>query len=241
MTLSMNDNLQSWVETEYGRHPIRNHAYFDHLNSDACSLEAFVHSQKQFFFAVRYFSRPMAALTSRMTRSAQRQGLVHNLAEEHGYEDSAGFTSRSSRLAHDLTFTVFLDRLGVPPETMTNLSEGVEVRAFNTSLMGTCMMEPVPLAFACMGVIERAFADISLRIGQAVVQRGWIQKGQLIHYNVHAEIDHRHAADFFDAVSEDWDRAGEGREQIQDGVRLGLHLFNRLYDDLLALGDSVSQ
>lgn len=116
---------------------------------------------------------------------------------------------------------------------MAALREGAAARAFNTCLMGTCLMEPAPLALGCLGIIELEFAGISARIGDTVVQRGWIPETALVHYSLHAAIDERHAADFFDVVAEDWRRSSEKRREIQDGVRLGRHVFARLYEDLL--------
>ncbi len=117
---------------------------------------------------------------------------------------------------------------------MKDVREGAAARAFNNALMGVCMMEPVTAAFGCMGIIEHAFAGISTLIGATVVRRGWIRSEELVHYKLHAEIDERHAADFFEVVSADWHADAARRAEIEDGVRLGLHVFRRFYDDLLA-------
>jgi len=55
-----------------------------------------------------------------------------------------------------------------------------------------------------MGIIEYAFAGISATIGQAVVERGWIRQGDLVHYALHAEIDERHAQEFFAVIEPKW-------------------------------------
>lgn len=196
------------------------------------SREIFTRTQEQFFFAVRYFSRPMAALTARMPDSVSRRGLVHNLAEEHG-ADEASPAALDAALAHDRTFMRFLGTLGVAQEQITKLQAGPAVAAFNNTLMGVCLMEPVSLAFGCLGIIEHAFAGISARIGATVVQRGWISEPELVHYKLHAEIDERHAANFFNVVATEWQNSRQRRDEIEDGVRLGLHVFSRLYEDLL--------
>ena len=189
----------------------------------------FIATQTQFFFAVRYFSRPMAALMARMPSSALRQGLIHNLAEEHG-ADEARRGVLNPTLAHDQTFYRFLSTLGVIVDE--TVQEGPAVRAFNNTLMGVCLMEPVALAFGCLGVIEHAFAGVSAKIASVVVQRGWIPDGEIVHYNLHAEIDERHAADFFKVVANDWQTSDATRAEIMNGVRTGLHVFGRLYQDL---------
>jgi pyrroloquinoline-quinone synthase len=230
------DCVEGWTV----RRPILANAYFTSLRDGTMSREVFVRSQKQFFFAVRYFSRPMAALMARMPDSASRQGLIHNLSEEHGFDDEGGRADFDPALAHDLTFLDFLRTLGIGAAEMAREREGPEVRAFNAGLMGACMMERSETAFGCMGVIEYAFADICERIGREVVERGWIAADELVHYKLHAQIDKRHAADFFAVVEGAWHRNAAARVAVEDGILLGLHLFNRLYEDLRTLpGDGL--
>jgi pyrroloquinoline-quinone synthase len=225
-------SLITWVAREAEKKPILSNRYFQKLALGG-DPAWFIATQQQFFFAVRYFSRPMAALTARMPSSTLRQGLVHNLAEEQGASYDHAVESDPS-LAHDMTFLQFLGTLGVGKDKVAALREGPSVRAFNTSLMGTCMMEPIPVAFGCMGVIEYAFAGISAKIGESVVRHGWIPHEDLVHYKLHAEIDERHAAEFFQVVEPDWAGDPARRAKIEDGVRLGLHVFGRFYEDLLS-------
>ena len=227
------------VEQWTRRLPILSNDYFTALDDDSMSREVFARTQKQFYFAVRYFSRPMAALMARMPDSASRQGLIHNLSEEHGFDDesegeSPGF---DPALAHDLTFLAFLRTLGVTPQEMAKEREAPGVRAFNVALMGACQMERIETAFGCLGVIEYAFADICELIGRKVVERGWIARDDLVHYKLHAQIDKRHAADFFKVVDGAWNRDPAARIAVEDGIQLGLHVFNRLYLDLDPLPD----
>jgi pyrroloquinoline-quinone synthase len=224
------DELQTWVCEQAAQRAIPRHDYFRNLVSGGMSREQFAATQRQFFFAVQYFPRPMAALMARMPRSSLRQGLVHNIMEEHGGDEEV-LSPMDPALAHDRTFVHFLETLGAAGE-MGALREGPAVRAFNTSLIGTCLMEPVETAFGCLGVIEHAFADLSAIIGRIVVVRGWIAEADLVHYKLHAEIDQRHAADFFKVAADAWAAGGERRKAVEDGVHLGLHVFDRLYADL---------
>lgn len=221
--------LNTWVRAQVEGRPISQSDYFRHLGSGGMSREQFAMTQRQFFFAVRYFPRPMAALMARMPASGLRQGLIHNLMEEHGGDEIG--SSLDPALAHDRTFLRFLETLGAT-DGMSEERESAPVRAFNTSLMGTCLMEPVETAFGCLGIIEQVFAGLSSIIGETVVRRGWIAAGDLIHYTLHAQIDERHAADFFKVVADAWEEGGERRQAIEDGVHLGLHVFVRLYSDL---------
>ncbi|WP_395737055.1 TenA family transcriptional regulator [Prosthecobacter sp.] len=225
------EELLSWVAAQADACRILKNHYFTALEDGSLDRERFCETQQQFFFAVRYFSRPMAALMARMPSSALRRSLVHNLAEEHGYVDEVAPVFDPA-LAHDMTFLRFLETLGVSRAEMNHVREAEAVRAFNTSLMGVCMMERTDLALACLGVIEHVFADISARIGRTAVERGWVPAEKLVHYNLHQEIDGRHAAEFFECVLQAWQGGGEGRAAVEDGVKLGLHVFDRLYVDL---------
>lgn len=236
--MAESSELVAWVSTEAKKRPILANRYFQMLDSGT-NREWFVATQQQFYFAVRYFSRPMAALTARMPDSSLRQGLVHNLAEEQGADEKVS-AALDPALAHDMTFLRFLGTLGVGKPQMAALREGPVIRAFNNALMGACVMEPVTLAFGCMGVIEHAFAGISAKIGESVVRHGWIAQDDLVHYKLHAEIDERHAADFFQVVADDWAAQPARRAEVEDGVRLGLHVFGRLYEDLLTEAEGAA-
>jgi pyrroloquinoline-quinone synthase len=233
------DTLLAWVDEAMARQAILENRYFASLRDGTMSRDAFRDSQQQFAFAVSFFSRSMAALLARMPESAQRQPLIHNLAEEHGFDEGdhsgrpAGFDPARS---HDLTIRSFLRTLGVSREEIAHARQGRAVRAFNLGLFGACAMERTELAFAALGVIEYAFAGISARIGQEVVRRGWLAEGGLIHYNLHAEIDQRHAADFFQAIEPAWQSGGQARLAIEDGIEFGLHIFNQLYEELTGDG-----
>jgi pyrroloquinoline-quinone synthase len=197
--------------------------YFQRLQSDEMDRDAFLASQKQFFFAVRFFPRPMNILLARLPEPADRLLILENVVEEHGHMNASGF--------HVTTFTQFLMSLGAkgsvdPP--------GPEVTAFNHILTTACAHDIFEKGVACMGVIERAFADISTIIGQAVVSRGWIREEELVHYKLHAAIDRQHAEDFFSTIALGWNDR-ERQKHIRDGLVLGLYAFNRLYADMNAM------
>jgi pyrroloquinoline-quinone synthase len=204
--------------------PIVGQSYFQRLVDGRMGLDEFTATQQQFFFAVRYFSRPVAALVARCPDSAMRMDLVHDLAEEQG-----DFIPTE---AHDRTFARFLASIGVTPGRMKQAAEGPGVRAFNLALMGACQNGELELAFGCLGIIEHAFADISALIGRAVVARGWVTEGNLVHYKLHAEIDKRHAEEFFAVVEPAWQVDGLKQKSIRQGLELGRHVFSRLYEDL---------
>ncbi len=204
--------------------PILGQSYFTRLKDRGMGLAEFMTTQRQFYFAVRYFSRPIAALVARCPDSTMRMDLVHNLAEEQG-----DFMPLE---AHDRTFLRFLASIGVQPAEMKRETEGAAVRAFNCALMGACQGAEMEVAFGCLGFIEHAFADISAFIGLAVVARHWVTHENLVHYKLHAAIDKRHAEEFFAVVESAWQADPAKRELIRQGMDLGRHVFARLYEDL---------
>ena len=213
-------SVQAAADSLLTRHPLLSQGYFAHLQAGKMERASFVNSQRQFYHAVTFFSRAMAALMARLPNSASRQVLMHNLAEEHGWDDEGQQGFRAS-MAHDCTFRAFLERLGVEPAP-----EGPEVRAFNLALYGACTCESTALAFACLGMIEYAFADISALIGEAVAANGWIEPAEMVHYTVHAAIDKGHAAQFFGSIE------GACRHEVESGLELGWYIFRQLYQNL---------
>lgn len=201
--------------------------YFTELANGRLSLEAFRASQEQFFFAVAFFSRPMAGLVARSPDYASRVDILHNVVEEHG-----DFHMASS---HAATFQVFLRSLGAEPARLGTLRPAPAVHAFNSVLYSACLLEELELGVACMGIIEYAFAELSARIGNGIVDRGWITRENLVHYTLHAELDQRHAEEFFQLVEPKWQDTDK-RERIERGLALGAHVFNQLYRDLHRLG-----
>jgi pyrroloquinoline-quinone synthase len=203
--------------------------YLESLANGTMSLEYFRRSQEQFFFAVTFFPRPMAALVARIPNPRSRLDILHNLLEEHGDFQEEEF--------HHTTFQKFLRSIGSQPEKLDALTLWPAVRAFNSVLTASCLLDELEVGVACMGIIECAFAGISAAIGKSVVERGWVKSEALIHYKLHAEIDQRHAEEFFAVVESRWDDK-HGRYLIEQGLELGAYIFDRLYRDLLATAQS---
>src|SRR6267378_1235480 len=87
---------------------IRRNPYLQTLQDGSMSLESFRRSQEQFFFAVSFFPRPMAALVGRLPNQQARLDILHNLVEEHGEFNEDSF--------HHTTFQHFLRSIGSEPE-----------------------------------------------------------------------------------------------------------------------------
>src|SRR4051812_15114042 len=63
---------------------LRSNPYLRALKTGSMSLAQFRHSQEQFFWAVSFFSRPMAAMVARIPDAKARLDILHNVVEEHG-------------------------------------------------------------------------------------------------------------------------------------------------------------
>lgn len=214
------------ADTELMRSGIWENPYFETLRNGTMSHESFRASQEHFYFAVAFFSRPMAGLVARLPDYASRASILHNVVEEHG-------DFRLSH-AHASTFDAFLRSLGSDPERVHALRPVPAVHAFNSVLFSVCLLEEIEIAIGCLGIIEYAFAELSARIGRSVVARGWVQENALVHYTLHAELDKRHAEEFFALVEDQWSDSAK-RELIERGLTLGAHIFDRLYRELSQL------
>jgi len=201
--------------------------YLQALQDGSMTLESFRRSQEQFFFAVTFFPRPMAALVGRIPNPKARIDILHNLVEEHG--------EFNEELFHHTTFQRFLRSIGSEPEKIEITATSPAMRAFNSVLTCACVLDELEVGVACMGIIEYAFSGISAIIGQAVVQRDWVRQEDLVHYALHAQIDKRHAEEFFAVIEPGWDDQAR-RYFIEQGLELGAYVFDRLYWDLHALG-----
>ena len=209
---------------------IKDNPYLAALKKGDMSRDCFRLTQEQFFFAVTFFPRPMAALVGRIDDPHLRLDILHNLVEEHGEFDAQAF--------HHNTFREFLRTLGTEAHKLDATGVWPELRAFNSVLTAACVLDELEVGIGCMGIIEYAFAGISATIGRAVVDRGWVSAQELVHYKLHAEIDERHADEFFAVVEPRWNN-GARRYYIEQGLELGAYIFDRLYRDLFAKGMDV--
>ncbi|MDB5292784.1 MAG: iron-containing redox enzyme family protein [Phycisphaerales bacterium] len=223
MTLPRAPRVTACADAILQRVDLLNNPYFKALGDGSMSKECFRATQEQFLFAVRYFPRPMAALISRLPEPTLRIGILHNIVEEHGDFEESRF--------HQNTFRQFLSSIGSAGPKTDGPAMWPAVHAFNSILMSACACDELETGVCCLGIIERAFADISTLIGRAVVGRGWVAPNDLVHYTVHAELDVRHADDFFAMVEPEWDDPRR-RCAVEQGLELGAYAFDALYRGL---------
>ena len=208
---------QTWADLNLFKSP-----YFSSLLNGKMTKEHFVHTQKAFYHAVSYFSRPMCLLASRINSTSARMDLIENIYEEHGEMDAESF--------HENTFKKWLQRLQSGSEIDLPLAACID--SFNSALMGVCQADPVEKGICCLGIIEYMFSHISKTIAESAVQLNWISHQNLIHYNLHADLDVKHAQDLFEIVNK---LPNSNVDPCLEGIRLGAFIFARLFDDLFQL------
>ena len=208
------------ADTNHRRNP-----YFVALADGTFAVEDFIETQIQFYFAVVFFSRPMAAVAAKIPSARLRREVLRNVWEEHGEGEEVH--------QHGSTFLAFLHRLGgIGQEELQARPLWPEVRQFNTVLTGATVMDEYLVGVGVMGMIEHMFADISSILGQGVLARGFLAEDQIIHYHLHEKLDIRHARDFFNVLLPAWESSEDDRYYIEQGLRLGAHCFYTLYDGL---------
>lgn len=221
MIASLEETIEDFLEDlDYMSNP-----YFVQLQNGDFTRADFLETQIQFYFAVDFFPRPMSALAAKIPTHDRRLEVLENVFEEHGEGEPEEF--------HKNTFLEFLHRLGgITKEDVESRALWPEVRHFNTTLAGACVMDEYIVGVGMMGMIERMFVDISAAIGQAVLDRGWLDDDELIHYNLHKELDLKHAEDFFEILEEPWKESERNQYYIKQGLKLGGYAFNDMYEGL---------
>ena len=219
--MTLNELIEKVLkDTNYRENP-----YFVNLREKSFDKEDFLETQMQFFYAVIFFSRPMAALAAKIPTPELRLEVLRNVWEEHG--------EGSLTHGHGRTFLEFLRRLGgVREEDVYLRGLWADVRIFNTTLSGASVLDDFIVAVGTLGMIERMFSDISAWIGQGVIANGWLTEDEMIHYKLHQELDIKHSEDFFKILDAPFQKSAENRYLIEQGLRLGATVFNNLYTGL---------
>ena len=201
--------------------------YFIGLKQGTFGRADFVETQVQFYFAVVFFSRPMAVLAARIPSPELRIEVLRNVWEEHGEGDHKAF--------HAETFRTLLERLdSIDQKDIASRVLWPEVRAFNTALSGCSLLDDWEVAAACFAMIERMFVDASAWIAEALVAKGWLNQSEMIHYELHKTLDVKHSDDFLRVIHAGTDPSPRTEYLIRQGLRLGACLFRNLYDGLHA-------
>lgn len=182
----------------------------------------FVRSQVQFFFAVEAYPRHLSGLAARSAAPGARKVLEDNIRDEAG----AGHAANS----HVATFRALLSNLGVSAAETDATPHWPCVDAFNAGVRDACLQGPEAGGLAAVAAIEDLFTTISRDLGRAIVERTWLGRDEVVHYNVHETLDRAHA----DALYRELDAAPPSEERaIAVGLETGIGLMARLYAGLL--------
>lgn len=218
--------MRKVIERVLAEVPWRANPYFMGLREQRFRKADFIETQVQFYFAVIFFARPMAALAAKIPTAELRVEVLRNVWEEHGQGEL--------KLTHGSTFRELLKRLGgLEEDDINERALWPEVRVFNTALAGCCVLDDHLISCGAMGIIERMFSEISAWIGKGIVDNGWLTADQMVHYDVHEKLDVKHSDDFFKVLEASWNSGGvEERYYIEQGLRMGAVLFDGLYEGL---------
>lgn len=203
----MNETLAIFLQA----YNFRKIKFFEDLASGEMSLDQFLLTQEQFYHAVTGFSVPLALVIAGIPEHENRVKILKNMGETQG-----------------TTFTELLKRLSGKASITIPLAQE-EVLLFNSTLDTICRNQHYLKGVAALGMIERMFADISGFMGNTIVERGWLPKERIIHYNVNPKLDTAHAEDFFSILRSHYENH---REIIDEGLMLGAITLLKLFEQL---------
>ncbi len=188
----------------------------------AVSQHDFVQTQLQFFFAVEAYPSHLATLAARSKTPGARKTLEENVRDEQG----AGHAAHS----HAQTFRGLLEKLGVTAAETDATPHWPCVDVFNAGVKEACGAAPEESGLATVAAIEDLFTTISRDLGNAIVNRGWLAREEVVHYNVQETLDRTHA----DALYRELDAVGDSAApQVVKGLEKGVGLMADLYAGLL--------
>ena len=202
----------------------RDNPYFVALRDKSFDREDFVETQIAFSHQVGFFNRAMLIAASRITMPNRRWPLVANVVDEH----HGGETD----LAHHYTIREFVCRVSGDPNIDIDARAAWPEGRQNVATMFGIATKGYNLGLAGPAMIERMFADISNWISIESIENGWITEDRMIHYNLHAEIDMRHAKELFVILREDWEKGPDWRYYVWQGMWVGGWSFNMLWRGL---------
>jgi len=216
--------LTKFIQELKEKTPILDQPYFRSLNNGDMSKEKFKKTQVCFYDAVLFFSRPMFIIAGGLNSYKDRNIILENILDEHGY----GIIENS----HGNTYRKYLLSLGINDEQINSRTPTKATKGFNKTLMETALKRKKEISVSMMGIIEERYAEISQVLIRAVIKNGWLNKKKVTHYKLHEELDIQHAKGFYKLISPGWGKSFK-KKQIQRGLILGNELIIGLYNDLL--------
>src|SRR5256885_8046968 len=99
----MTDDMHALIDEVLADVDVAKNPYLIALQDGTFAKDDFVETQFQFFHAVTFFARPMAALAAKIPDASMRVEILRNVWEEHG----EGVRDKM----HGTTFKLFLARV----------------------------------------------------------------------------------------------------------------------------------
>jgi pyrroloquinoline quinone (PQQ) biosynthesis protein C len=182
------------------------------------SRAAFVRTQIQFLFAVEPYADCLAMLAARCESAEARRVLEQNVRDEQGAGDPDH--------AHGATFRALLGKFGVTAAQIDASARWPCVEAFNAGVREACTTGPEQSGIATIAAIEDLFTHVSSELGRGIVVQGWLAREEVVHYNVHKELDRIHADALYALLD-------PTNESVAPGLSRGVELLVDLYAGLL--------
>ena len=127
--------------------------YLVALADGSLDLEDFTETQIQFYYAVVFFNRPMAACAAKIPSTRLHREILRNVRGEHGEGEDED--------AHGETFLAFLAGLAeLTPNEVRSRTLWPEVRMFNTTLTGASKVVSDMLGHASVSLTLDTYSHV---------------------------------------------------------------------------------
>jgi len=221
--------MYNYIKNLKKKTPIVNESYFKSLQNNTMTFKIFKYSQTNFYGAVRYFSRPLFSLCSRIDNYEDRLNILENIFDEHG--------NGNIKKTHGATYEEYLLNLGVNQNNIEKNNPHISVLNFNSKIDQIVKEDNIDKAIAMYGIIEDRYTEISSFIAKSLLKNNWLEKSKLSHYSIHEELDIHHAKLFYNLIEKKWSN-NESIEHIKNGLIVGNELILKLFDELLINSNS---
>ena len=216
--------MYNFIQNLKKRTPIDKQLYFDLLKNNKMSFETFKESQTNFYGAVLNFSKPLFLLCSRMDSYIDRLKILENIFDEHGNGDPYK--------THGYTYKKYLVSLGVDKRNISENFEHISTSNFFLKVNETVNNDKMDIAIAMYGIIEDRYTEISSFIAKTILKNKWLNEENLVHYEMHQELDKYHAKLFYSIIEKNW-VGNTSLKDIKKGLNLGNKLVFKLFNELL--------
>jgi pyrroloquinoline quinone (PQQ) biosynthesis protein C len=221
--VTMNDVLRTMTDRIFQAQPVENHPLFRLLVAGRLARHEERAVGLDVYHVTAAFPRFLAAVAARIEDGARRAPFVENLCCEQG--------GANGDLAHLISYTRYLQGLGIPAQTIEQSRPSIAALAYIRSLFDLCAHQRLAEAVAALAVIEDIVARVSpTLVAYARARTGNAEAGE--HFALHEQLDRAHAEQTYAECR--LDHAIEPEAVIR-GLALGLHYQWRLYSDLVEL------